>query len=529
MKLKTRLVIAFLVIILVPFLLFSVVFWGFTRFQRHAIEQNYGVSVSVENISDSMRLIGQTTQGIFEDLTRQSDSDPRQFLQESYLELINEKLLEKHSYLLVRKDGELFYNGSGDDVGRLLEALPKFRGFSSTPDGGSYIGRDIRVFVKQLDVEVPRTGTEVVPEEADGSTNSGMTSEEGVSSTKSSTMSKEESSELSVFIVSSVSEIIAQNGRLVLDLLISIVVILIFAAFLMIVWIYTGVHTPLQKLSEATHRIKEEDFDFELDVKGKDEISELCRDFDEMRQRLKDLDEEKKAFDRQSKELISNISHDLKTPITAVKGYVEGIMDGVADTPEKMDRYIRTIYIKANDMDRLINELTFYSKIDTNKIPYNFNRIDVAEYFDDCAEEVGLEMRERSIVFSYINTVEPGTLIIADAEQLKRVINNIIGNSVKYMDKDKKYVQLRVMDVGDFVQVELEDNGKGIPNQELVSIFDRFYRTDQSRNSAQGGSGIGLSIVKKIVEDHGGRIWATSKVGEGTVMHFVVRKYVSSV
>ena len=232
MKLKTRLIIAFLVIILVPFLLFSVVFWGFTRFQRHAIEQNYGVSVSVENISDSMRLIGQTTQGIFEDLTRQSDSDPRQFLQESYLELINEKLLEKHSYLLVRKDGELFYNGSGEDIDRLLEALPKFRGFSSTPDGGSYIGRDIRVFVKQLDVEVPLAGTEAVPKEGDGSTKSGMTLEEGSSSTKLSTMSKEESSELSIFIVSSVSEIIAQNGRLILDLLISIVAILIFAAFL---------------------------------------------------------------------------------------------------------------------------------------------------------------------------------------------------------------------------------------------------------------------------------------------------------
>ena len=124
-----------------------------------------------------------------------------------------------------------------------------------------------------------------------------------------------------------------------------------------------------------------------------------------------------------------------------------------------------------------------------------------------------------------INTVEVGTLIIADAEQMKRVINNIIGNSVKYMDKSKKYVQLRVMDVGDFIQVEIEDNGKGIPNKELPSIFDRFYRTDLSRNSAQGGSGIGLSIVKKIIEDHGGRIWATSKCGEGTVMHFEIRKY----
>ena len=233
--------------------------------------------------------------------------------------------------------------------------------------------------------------------------------------------------------------------------------------------------------------------------------------------------------DSQNKELISNISHDLKTPITAIKGYVEGLLDGVADTPHKQEKYLRTIYNKANDMDRLINELTFYSKIDTNRIPYNFNRINVYEYFDDCAEEMGLEMRERKIEFSYINTVDPDILVIADAEQIKRVVNNIVGNSVKYMDKTKKMVQLRVFDAGDFIQVELEDNGKGIPMKEIGYIFDRFYRTDQSRNSAQGGSGIGLSIVKKIVEDHGGRIWATSRLGEGTTMHIVLRKYQENV
>ena len=149
-------------------------------------------------------------------------------------------------------------------------------------------------------------------------------------------------------------------------------------------WIYRGINTPLQKLREATQHIKDGDLDFELKVEGKDEFSGLCRDFEEMRQRLRDSNAEKEAYDKENKELISNISHDLKTPITAIKGYVEGIMDGVADTPEKMDKYIRTVYNKANDMDRLINELTFYSKIDTNRIPYNFAKINVSDYFDDC-------------------------------------------------------------------------------------------------------------------------------------------------
>ena len=115
--------------------------------------------------------------------------------------------------------------------------------------------------------------------------------------------------------------------------------------------------------------------------------------------------------------------------------------------------------------------------------------------------------------------------VIADAEQIKRVINNIVSNSIKYMDKSHKVINIRLRDVGDFVQVEIEDNGKGIATKDLTKIFDRFYRTDASRNSTRGGSGIGLSIVKKILEDHGGKVWATSKEGVGTTMYFVLRKY----
>ena len=200
-------------------------------------------------------------------------------------------------------------------------------------------------------------------------------------------------------------------------------------------------------------------------------------------------------------------------------------MDGVADTPEKMDKYIKTVYNKANDMDRLINELTIYSGIDNNRIPYHFHRINVAEYFGDCVEEVGLELDSRNIKLNYSNLVDPATLIIADPEQLKRVINNIISNSVKYIDKEQGIIDIRILDEVDSIRVEIEDNGKGIAAKDLPKIFERFYRTDASRNSSQGGSGIGLSIVKKIIEDHGGYIWATSKVGEGTCMHFVIRKY----
>lgn len=310
-----------------------------------------------------------------------------------------------------------------------------------------------------------------------------------------------------------------------IQMLVTGVMILIFVCAALTLWVYRSVLRPLSKLQEATRKIRDGNLDFTLEVEEDDEIGELCQDFEEMRIRLKENAEEKIQYDIENKELISNISHDLKTPITAIKGYVEGIMDGVASSPEKLDKYIRTIYNKANDMDRLIDELTFYSKIDTNKIPYEFNKINVNSYFGDCVEEVGLDMDSRNIELGYFNYVSDDVVVIADAEQMKRVINNIISNSVKYMDKPRGIINIRIKDVGDFIQIEIEDNGRGIAAKDLPCIFDRFYRTDSSRNSSQGGSGIGLSIVRKIVEDHGGRIWATSKEGMGTEMHIVLRKY----
>ena len=309
------------------------------------------------------------------------------------------------------------------------------------------------------------------------------------------------------------------------DMILTATIILVFTALSVGLWIYRSIAVPLVKLNKATKNIKEGNLDFVLEVEGNDEFSQLCQDFEEMRKRLKESTEEKILMDKENKELISNISHDLKTPITAVKGYVEGIMDGVADTPEKMDRYVRTIYNKTNEMDHLINELTFYSKIDTNRIPYTFSKLNVEDYFSDCAEELGLEMETRGIELVYANYVEKGVQVIADGEQIRRVIHNIVSNAIKYMEKPRGIIQLRVKDVGDFIQVEIEDNGKGIAAKDLPYIFDRFYRTDVSRNSSKGGSGIGLSIVKKIMEDHGGKVWATSRLGIGTIMYFVLRKY----
>ncbi len=310
-----------------------------------------------------------------------------------------------------------------------------------------------------------------------------------------------------------------------LDIFIAVVVILFICVFFLRQWIHKGIVNPIWELDIAMKQIAEGNLDYRISNHYQGEISELFNNYEEMRLRLKESTGEIEENEKRNRELVSNISHDLKTPITSIKGYVEGIMDGVADTPEKMEKYINTIYNKANDMNRLINELTIYSGIDNNRIPYNFQQIIVSDYFNDCIEEVGLDLESKNIQLNFDNLVSKDTIIIADPEQMKRVINNIVGNSIKYLDRNNGIIEIRILDEIDSIRVEIEDNGKGIAPKDLSHIFERFYRTDASRNSSKGGSGIGLSIVKKIIEDHGGYIWASSKEGDGTCMHFVIRKY----
>ncbi len=315
---------------------------------------------------------------------------------------------------------------------------------------------------------------------------------------------------------------------IIIRMVVSAIVILSIVALLAEEWIKTSILMPVSELTVATNNIKEGNLDIVVNVprNGGKEITTLCENFNDMRGRLKESQNRSLENEAANRELVSNISHDLKTPVTSIKGYAEGIMDGVADTPEKLDRYIRTIYNKANDLDRLINELTFYSGIDENRIPYNFTKINITDYFNDCVEELSMDLESGNTDLEYENGINRETMIIADPIQMKKVVNNIIGNSLKYMDKEKGKIRISLKDADESVLIEIADNGKGIDASDLPYIFDRFYRTDTSRNSAKGGSGIGLSIVKKIVEDHGGRIWAASRIGEGTVMNMEFRKYI---
>lgn len=490
MKLKNRIYISFFVIVLVPLLLTGIAFWGFAVYQVRSLQKQYGIEeITYENLSNNTYMLNKITQKLCTALQKTVETEPDKMEDTEYLNNINQELNEKNAYLVVRKGNMITYNKSGLDSQVIASELPVYGDMPGENDKGVYIGKDVQALVKQVDF--------MFPDDTEGT----------------------------AFVVIKADAMVPRMQNMMLNLILIVVLILAVTAFGLCTWTYHGVITPLAQLKVATKNIKEGNLDFTIEKMGVEEIGNLCEDFEEMRKRLKQSNEEKLAFDKENRELISNISHDLKTPITAVKGYVEGIMDGVADTPEKMNRYIRTIYNKANEMDRLINELTFYSKIDTNRIPYTFNKIHVKDYFEDCIDDLSVELESSGVSLTYFDYLEEDAIVIADAEQLKRVINNIISNSLKYMNKPKGVINIRLRDVGDFIQIEIEDNGKGIAQKDLANIFDRFYRTDASRNSSKGGSGIGLSIVKKIMEDHGGQVWATSKEGTGTTMYLALRKY----
>lgn len=489
MKLKTRIAIAFATIITVPIILSIIVVVGFGFYQIECIENTYGIEgTEYTNLTNPLEVLSALTVSTFDELESIIAEDPDLLKNAEVTEAINSELLEANSYLIVRAEGVVTYIGDDEKYASIKEiGLPAHSYEEETTSVGTYLTGE-EVLIKQLNFNY-----------SDGTIGT-------------------------AFIVTDVSQSIPEIEEYLVTVAFAIVLILLMTGIVLVIWIQRGILRPLERMRIATQCIKEGNLDFEVKAETDDEMGQLCKDFEEMRLRLKRNEEEKFELDEEKKVLISNITHDLKTPITAIKGYAEGILDGVADTKEKQDKYLKTIYNKANELNILINELTVYSNVDRQRMPYNFQKLLVSEYFDDCAEDLEMELESKNIEFGYHNYVASEVEIIGDSEQIGRVIHNIINNSVKYMDKKKQIINLRIKDVGDFIQVEIEDNGKGIEAKDLPFIFDRFYRTDASRNSATGGSGIGLSIVKKIMEDHGGKIWATSKDGVGTVIYFVIRK-----
>lgn len=489
MSFKKRLKLAFVVIILIPIFMAVVVAKVIITYQLDSVERMYDVQSDTEQlIANPIKILNRLTRKVFNSISYVAKTEPEKFENMEYLRDIQAELASKYSFIVVRIGGNIIFAGDEYTAARLKGVLPDYNNYSTDIDGGIYISGDVSVLIKQQDF-VSSAG------------------ENG-----------------SVFIVTYATTLVPQIKTTAIQTVASIVIILVVTAAGLVLWLYKGIIVPISRLRKATSEITSGNLDYTLDAEGDDEIRALCRDFEQMRIHLKETIGVRMQYEQDQKDLISNISHDLKTPLTTIKGYAEGMLDGVADSPEKQEKYLKTIYYKACDMTALVDELSLYTKLDCNNVPYNFENLLVKNYFEDCVDELMDELEMKGIKLLYSNVTDEDTRIIADPEQLKRVINNIVGNSVKYMDKEAGIITFSIIDQGEEIKLKIGDNGPGIDKKSLPYIFDRFFRADASRNSKRGGTGLGLAIVKRIIEEHSGRIWAESSPGNGTAIYITFRK-----
>ena len=271
---------------------------------------------------------------------------------------------------------------------------------------------------------------------------------------------------------------------------------------------------PIADLTEAAESIRNGNLDFEVLGSQYDEIDTLCTEFDSMRRELRRAARKEAAMKTERSMLLANLSHDLKTPITSIRGYVDGIRDGVADTPEKTRRYLDTISAKAELIDEMVNNLSVFSKLELSKLQISFETGDLSCFLAEVVDEykLDLEKNEMDLTEKYTDAKIPVKL---DYEKMGRVFANLIDNAVKYKKPGRGTLLISTYPGDGGIYAQITDDGVGIAKKELNAVFDEFYRADAARTPSIKGSGLGLGIAKQIVARHGGKIWLRSD-GEQT-------------
>lgn len=328
---------------------------------------------------------------------------------------------------------------------------------------------------------------------------------------------------LSYYLVADVTETGTKGNQF--HIFVFLAIAILFGIILVpLIWITTkDIVRPLRQLEQGSRRIAEGDLNFSLHSEVRNEVGSVIRSYEKMRSELQLAIGAQLAMEESRKQLISNISHDLKTPLTSIKGYVEGIREGVANDPEKLKKYIDVIHSKTLDMDRMIDDLFLYSKLDLDQERFDFEAVPLQEFYRQTLNELSMEYESAGVRLTGQYEAGADAVATMDAQKIKRVILNIVGNSVKFMDKQEPSIQVYF---GKQAQQEwviaVTDNGPGMDPSELEQIFDRFYRGDVNRNQNVAGAGLGLSIAKQIVQHHGGKMYAKSEPGRFMTVMFTI-------
>ncbi|OPA78644.1 two-component sensor histidine kinase [Paenibacillus selenitireducens] len=476
MSIRIKLLLSYAAMLVIPLvitfftaLLLIVVFRG----DLQTIREQYGVGAH-------RMFEDQHVEGILKEMKRSVEKNPSILSDSSYLSDLDQELLRNKSNLIVRKDHRIIFTSPSIQQTEILDHLPAFE------DSG-HVERDEAVHIGKQLISFGHFDFRFA-DQTPGS----------------------------VIVVTTVNPLVNFAQKFFPILFITSIIILILTNTILTYFVSRSIIRPLQRLKNAMKRIEAGDLEFQVVPTSRDEIGELSVAFEQMRNQLQHSIHTQIQYEENRKELISNISHDLRTPLTAIRGYVDGLGDGIADTPEKRQKYIDIISSKAEEMDHLIDELFLYSKLDLNRLPFQFEIVDFHAFLLDLSEELAFDLGKQGVHYSSNITLEPETYVLIDRDKLKRVFANIMDNGLKYMDKTEKTIHLRAFMTTDDVVIQMTDNGQGIEPDALPYVFERFYRADLSRNSHTGGSGLGLAITKQIMDGHEGTIQADSTVGEST-------------
>lgn len=486
MRLKGRIVVSFMVVMIIPLILINVAFFTIIKTRFSLIDtagDEYNISI-ITSISNPIGYINKLIEEDYKELRAYLKNGQEHLDDSEYLDKFSQKIDNKYSYIYIIKGKQLIYGKNMELYDKIEYELYDYA-IGSDESMGYFENNGFNVMVRHV-------GTLT-----DGS---------------------------NLFFVTNISELETESKLAWGQLTASFVLIMLLTGLTLSYWLYTSVAKPIDSLRKSAKDIIKGDFNTEIKRHKRDEIGELADDFNNVREHINELLEDNISKKQNMKEMVVNISHDLKTPLTVIKGYVEGLREGVANTPEKQNKYLSIIYSKAVEMNSLIDALSAYAKLDMDGISYNFMELDINEHLTEGLDEIKTDLEMNNFEIYFHPCIEERVSVIADAAQFKRVINNLISNSKKYAAKDRKgRIDIRVGLMSEFVRVSVEDNGIGIPKEARVKVFERLYRVDESRNSKIGGSGLGLAIVKKIIEDHGGRVWAESNRGQGTKIVMLLR------
>lgn len=277
-------------------------------------------------------------------------------------------------------------------------------------------------------------------------------------------------------------------------------------------WIRRSIMTPLDALKEGTAKIADGNLETAIAYNKNDEFSEVCGSFDRMREKLKESVDTRLEYEEARTELINGISHDLRTPLTSIKGYTEGLIDGIADTDEKRTRYYHAIQTRAKDMESMVDSLTAFSRLERGTYQYQLEPADMNQFLTDLQNGYQDEAEQKQVRLILENHAEDAHVLL-DRQEMRRVFFNLFSNTIKYRTASSSVIRITTDNTGGDLRIRVSDDGPGVPEADLKKIFNSFYRSDASRTNPQEGSGLGLAVAKQIITGHHGTIRAYNDNG----------------